>query len=160
MNSAAKVFIDLAGVGAGTFDILHSWGEPYDKIVVGVNFGGEPQERERYLPGGGREPGSRNRRAEMWSRSKEWLEATGGSDIPDRDSLQADACAPSYSYDINQRLVLESKEHMRNRGIRSPDEWDAIALTFAEPVREPRQRPPLMEPRPRPIEPSSDPSRA
>jgi len=31
-------------------------------------------------------------------------------------------------------LLLESKEHMRQRGIRSPDEWDAIALTFAEPV--------------------------
>jgi hypothetical protein len=34
---------------------------------------------------------------------------------------------------------------MRARGIRSPDDWDAIALTFAEPVHEevarsPRQR--------------------
>lgn len=25
---------------------------------------------------------------------------------------------------------------MRTRGIRSPDDWDAIALTFAEPVYE------------------------
>jgi hypothetical protein len=48
--------------------------------------------------------------------------------------LQADACGPGYSYDVNQRLLLESKEHMRARGIRSPDDWDAIALTFAEPV--------------------------
>ena len=25
---------------------------------------------------------------------------------------------------------------MRRRGVRSPDEWDAVALTFAEPVTE------------------------
>ena len=29
---------------------------------------------------------------------------------------------------------LESKENMRRRGVPSPDEWDAVALTFAEPV--------------------------
>ena len=37
---------------------------------------------------------------------------------------------------MNQRLLLESKEHMRARGIRSPDEWDAVCLTFAEPVKD------------------------
>ncbi len=31
-------------------------------------------------------------------------------------------------------IQLEKEEDMRRRGIRSPDEWDAIALTFAEPV--------------------------
>ena len=41
---------------------------------------------------------------------------------------------------MNQRLLLESKEHMRARGIRSPDEWDAVALTFAEPVKDAPQR--------------------
>jgi hypothetical protein len=29
---------------------------------------------------------------------------------------------------------------MRARGIRSPDEWDAVVLTFAEPVRDPVPR--------------------
>jgi len=32
------------------------------------------------------------------------------------------------------RLVLEAKEDMGKRGMRSPDEWDAVVLTFAEPV--------------------------
>jgi hypothetical protein len=32
------------------------------------------------------------------------------------------------------RLKLEAKDHMRARGVKSPDEWDAVALTFAEPV--------------------------
>jgi len=35
---------------------------------------------------------------------------------------------------MHQRLLIESKEHMRGRGVRSPDEWDAVAATFAEPV--------------------------
>ncbi len=50
------------------------------------------------------------------------------------DSPQADACGPGYRYDSHSRLILESKEHMRERGISSPDGWDALALTFAEPV--------------------------
>jgi hypothetical protein len=57
-----------------------------------------------------------------------------GAAVPDLDSLQADACGPTYTYDSNTRLKLEAKDHMRARGVKSPDEWDAVALTFAEPV--------------------------
>ena len=47
---------------------------------------------------------------------------------------QADACSPGYTYDSNIRLMLEKKDDMRRRGAASPDQWDAVALTFAEPV--------------------------
>jgi hypothetical protein len=70
--------------------------------------------------------GPANRRAEMWMRSKAWPRDPTGVDIPDSDSLQADACGLSYSYNSNSELLL--------RGVPSPDEWDAVALTFAEPV--------------------------
>jgi len=70
----------------------------------------------------------------MWKRSRDWLDDVGGADLPDSDALQTDACAPGYSYDINQRLLIESKEKMRARGVSSPDEWDSVVLTFAEPV--------------------------
>lgn len=136
-----RVFIDVGGLGAGTYDILQSWGEPYATVCVAVNFAGEPQEAYEIMPDGSKRPGPRNRRAEMWQRSKHWLDEPGGADIPDDDSLQADACGPSYHYDMNQRLLIEAKEHMRARGVRSPDEWDALALTFAEPVVERKQRP-------------------
>jgi hypothetical protein len=59
--------------------------------------------------------------------------------------LQADACGPGYGYDMNQRLLIESKEKMRSRGVRSPDEWDAVILTFAEPVKD---RAPMVRKRP------------
>ena len=135
-----RVFIDVGGLGAGTFDILVNWGSPYKEICVAVNFGGEPQEPNEILDDGSKRPGPRNRRAEMWQRSKYWLDEPGGADIPDDDGLQADACGPSYHYDMNQRLLLEAKERMRARGLRSPDDWDAVALTFAEPVNERRKR--------------------
>lgn len=133
-----RVFIDVGGLGAGTFDILQSWGKPYSDVCVAINFASEPQEPYEIMQDGSKRPGPRNRRAEMWSRSKDWLNEPGGADIPDDDSLQADACGPGYHYDMNQRLLIEAKEHMRARGVRSPDEWDAIALTFAEPVVERR----------------------
>lgn len=136
-----RVFIDVGGLGAGVFDILVSWGEPYAKVCVAVNFAGEPQEPYEIMADGSKRPGPRNRRAEMWQRSKRWLDEPGGADIPDDDGLQADACGPSYHYDMNQRLLIEAKEHMRARGVRSPDEWDALALTFAEPVVERKPKP-------------------
>jgi DNA-binding XRE family transcriptional regulator len=129
-----KFFIDVGGVGAGVYDRLKEWGEPYASIVVAVNFGSAPLEPPPLDEQGKPSGGPLNRRAEMWMKSKQWLEDPAGAQIPDSDSLQADACGPSYRYDSNTRLVLEAKENMRRRGLASPDEWDAVALTFAEPV--------------------------
>ena len=137
-DNPARVFIDVGGVGAGVYDILNNWGSKYSKIVVPIDFAGSPQEPDEMLPSGEVRPGPYNRRAEMWQRSKKWLSEPGGAQIPDTDSLQADACAPSYHYNANSYLLIESKEHMRDvRKVRSPDDWDAVALTFAEPVGEP-----------------------
>lgn len=131
-----RMFIDVGGLGAGVVDILRSWGAPYDTIVGSVNFSSEPYDPPPKDRDGKPLAGYRNRRAEMWGKSKDWLDDEGGADIPDRDSLQVDACGPGYKYDVNQRVLLESKEDMKRRGFRSPDEWDAIALTFAEPVND------------------------
>jgi transcriptional regulator with XRE-family HTH domain len=129
-----KVFIDVGGVGAGVYDQLRHMGEPYSEIVEAVNFGSPPFEPTPLDEQGRPSGGPLNRRAEVWGKSKEWLELPGGVQIPDSDSLQADACGPTYRYDSLTRLALERKEDMRRRGLRSPDEWDAVALTFAKPV--------------------------
>jgi hypothetical protein len=134
-DSPARVFIDLGNMGAGVVDLLKDWGGAYEKLTEGVNFGGAPQNPHQVTGKGELVPGPRNRRAEMWMRSKAWLQDEGGADIPDLDSLQADAVAPGYRYDARQFLVLEGKEEIRNRGLRSPDGWDAVALTFAAPVK-------------------------
>ena len=132
----AKMFIDTGGIGGGVYDVLVSFGEKYDKIAVGVNFGGEPQEPVLLLPDGSETPGPYNRRAEMYLRSKRWLQDPIGADIPDEAVWQTDAVAAGYKYDTNQRLLIESKDAMRKRGVRSPDRWDSFILTFAEPVSE------------------------
>jgi len=136
-DKPTRMFIDAGGGGDRLYDILESWGEPYSKVVKLVNFGGRPQTGVRMMRDGTKRPGPVDRRAEMWMRSKDWLEQPAGADIPDSDTLQSDACAPAYTYQTtDQKLRLESKEQMRARGVKSPDEWDAVVLTFAEPVRE------------------------
>jgi hypothetical protein len=134
-DEPARVFIDVGGAGAGVVDLLKDFGEPWSRLCEGVNFGGAPQEPTSVGARGEVIPGPRNRRAEMWMRSKAWLTDEGGADLPDDDALHADAVAPSYRYDARQFVVLEAKEEIRRRGLRSPDGWDAVALTFASPVR-------------------------
>jgi hypothetical protein len=144
-DKPARVFIDVGGM-PGVYDLLKAWGycAPGNDIVRPVDFGAPPFREARYGADGKPLPGPKNRRAEMWAESKEWLQDLAGVDIPDSDALQADACAVGYSYSANSELVLWSKETMRAKGIRSPDEWDAVALTFAEPVAAPRPKPQLV----------------
>lgn len=127
-----RMFIDVGGVGAGVYDRLMEMG--YDGVVTAVNFGSAPLEPQPLDDNGRPKGGYLNRRAEMWGKSKDWLNEPAGVSIPDTDTLQADACAPGYKYDSLTRLQLESKDDIRKRGLKSPDEWDAVALTFAEPV--------------------------
>lgn len=138
-ENPARMFIDVGGVGAGVYDRLveMGYGPGGMKIVVAVNFGSAPLHPQMYDEGGKPKGGALNRRAEMWMGSKEWLQLEGGVSIPDSDALQTDACAPGYKYDSLTRLVLESKEDIRKRGLRSPDGWDAVGLTFAAPVKMP-----------------------
>lgn len=128
----ARLFIDVGGVGAGVYDRLVEMG--YGDVVRAINFGSAPLEPQPVDERGRPKGGYLNRRAEIWGKSKDWLDDPAGVDVPDSDTLQADACAPGYKYDSLTRVVLESKEDIRKRGLPSPDEWDAVALTFAEPV--------------------------
>lgn len=122
-ENPAMVFIDVGGLGAGVVDRLNELGYG-THIVRGVNGGEKPLNGEKYF----------NKRAEMWGEGREWLNDDAGVELPDLDTLQADLTGPSYSYDSATRLRLEKKEDMKKRGIRSPDEGDAWALTFAFPV--------------------------
>lgn len=120
------VFVDIGGLGAGVVDRLNELG--FDDVVIPVNAGSRALEPERFM----------NKRAEMWWTLSDWLKLEEGVEIPDSDSLHADLVAPTYTYNsTKQQLVLESKDQMRKRGIHSPDDGDALALTFAAPVGEP-----------------------
>jgi hypothetical protein len=113
------LFVDKIGIGSGIVDRLKELHIP----VIGVNSAERAHDFERYA----------NRRAEMWWTMKEWLEDTPNR-LPNDPSLIADLSAPSYKYRSNGTRLVEAKEDMKKRGIRSPDGADALALTFAEPV--------------------------
>ena len=67
----------------------------------------------------------------MWAKMKEWL-VLGA--IPKDTRLETDLCGPGFHHNRHDRLVLESKEQMAKRGLASPDDGDALALTFAQNV--------------------------
>ena len=123
------VFVD-AGRGEGVIDRLRQLGHSAQEI----NFGGRPI-NARYA----------NKRSEMWDLLREWLDH--GGVIPNSPELKGELAAPTYSFDASGRMVLEPKEKVKARGLRSPDLADALALTFAAPVAPSRRRgeEPVME---------------
>ena len=121
------MFIDVGGLGAGVYDRLVELGYEEDGRIMAVNSASRPLETERYS----------NKRAEMAILMRNWFSMPGGVDIEDLDVLQADICGPRYGYDSAGRYVLESKKDMKKRGLESPDFFDSLGLTFAEPVAPP-----------------------
>jgi hypothetical protein len=74
---------------------------------------------------------------------RSWLKAAA---IPDEQRLQDDLTGTDYGYGPDQTTIeLEKKEHMKARGLPSPDWADALACTFAEFVP-PRQMPEYLNP--------------
>jgi hypothetical protein len=45
--------------------------------------------------------------------------------------LGAQVSAVQYGFNERAKVKVESKEHMRERGLPSPDELDAVGLAFA-----------------------------
>ena len=71
-----------------------------------------------------------DRRSEMWSRMRKFLE-DGGAIPPDDTKLVAQLASPTFWYDGAGRIRLEPKEKIKKRLAQSPDLADAMALTFA-----------------------------
>lgn len=113
------LFVDKGGLGAGIYDRLVELNIP----VMGINSATAATDVERY----------ENKRAEMWWLMREWFEDQPCR-LPNNAALIADITSPQPKVSSNGRKLLEKKEDMAKRGIRSPDGADALALTFAHPV--------------------------
>lgn len=114
------LFVDATGgsIGGPIADRLRQLGHLH---VVDVQFGGESPD-----------PKIANMRAFMWSKMRDALRA--GLAIDSFTGLEMDLTGPGYFHDKQDRLLLESKEQMKKRGLDSPDDGDALALTFAAAV--------------------------
>lgn len=114
------VFVDGDGVGAGVVDRLRE----LNYRVIEVHGAAKPLNDREHA----------NKRAESWDAARRWLQ--GDVELPANDSDLKNALI-SIEYGFNERLAiqLERKDDMKKRGLPSPDEGDALALTFAAPVR-------------------------
>ncbi|MBU8540191.1 terminase large subunit domain-containing protein [Falsiroseomonas tokyonensis] len=112
-------FVDGVGVGAGVVDELRALGYS----VIDVNAGRKALNPKAYF----------NRRVEMYDRVRKWLR--GGGCIEETRTLTEGLTAVEYGFaDRSGQLQLESKDDMKARGLPSPDEADALAMTFYETV--------------------------
>ncbi|MCI0828737.1 MAG: hypothetical protein J4N67_01255 [Chloroflexi bacterium] len=116
-TSPERVCVDEIGVGAGVVDRLKEQGHP----VKGINVARRARQERLFA----------NVRAEGYWRLKE-LFATGEISIPDDHQLMGELAALRYSFDSQGRVLMESKEAMRQRGLPSPDKADALMLAFLE----------------------------
>ena len=122
---ADGIFIDGGGVGGGVVDNVRNMNlHCYD-----VQFGGKPDDfgtvtgnqGERYA----------NKRAEMYGACRAWLK---GASLPEDPELKAQFLSITYTFNARDEIILTSKEVMMRDGRPSPDDLDALVLTFAYPL--------------------------
>jgi phage terminase large subunit len=116
-NADAAFINDTGGFGSGWIDQLRQLG----RYPVGVHFAGEAHDKARYV----------NKRAEMYFDAVEWIKRGGA--LPESPELLAALTQTTYTFQAD-RFLLEPKDQVKIKIGYSPDEADAFALTFAEPV--------------------------
>lgn len=104
-----------AGNGTGVIDRLRDLGYKVHEIW----FSGKATRRDAF-----------NKRTSMWMDMADWMQ--GGSIDADED-LFTDLIAPEYDFVGHDGVVkkLQSKEDLKSEGMASPDDGDALCLTFA-----------------------------
>ncbi len=115
-EGADAVFID-AGYGTGIVSAGRTLGRSWQLVW----FSGESTD-----------PGCLNKRAEMWKAMRDWLKSGGA--IPADTVLYNDLIGPETVARMDGRIQLESKPHMKERGLKSPNRADCLAISFAYPV--------------------------
>lgn len=117
-----KGFIDVTK-DWGVYDWLVNHG--YGRLFTPVVFSEGAVRKDLYL----------NKRAEMLIEVRDWFDAYEVQ-IPDRDDVQSDIAAiPVPKQTAGGKWFIEAKENIKKNLGLSTDIMDALALTFAFPVR-------------------------
>ncbi len=122
----AEINVDSIGIGAGVLDRLRELNLP----ARGVNVSESPaaMNAEKYV----------NLRTELWFKALEWFQ---GRDVllpehynrpQEGDDLIGELTSVKYKFRPGSgKIIVESKEEMKRRGMRSPDLADSFILTLA-----------------------------
>jgi len=109
-----QVTVDDTGVGGGVVDRLRELGYP----VLAINFGQKPSDQMHF----------KGIRDEMYWNLRELFRADELT-IPNNEALIAQLSAIKYK--INPRtnkIEIETKDEMKKRGLKSPDEADSLVI--------------------------------
>lgn len=123
-----EIYIDAIGVGAGIYDMLNHavWngriGYPVTKVIVSGKAPDEGKEACGTL------------RDWLWWRCRQYFRTRspvfcGREDEPGFAQLRQELAGPTYRIQRG-RIIAESKDEMKKRGLRSPNLADALNTTF------------------------------
>ena len=115
-DNPSEICVDTIGLGSGVADRLREMG--YNVRDVNVSESSAMN------------PNANKLRDELWMSVKDWLE-TKTVKLPKDDALRHELVAPRYTFTSSGKIVVESKDSLRKRGMRSPDLADSLCLTFA-----------------------------
>ena len=115
-DNPSEICVDTIGLGSGVADRLREMG--YNVRDVNVSESSAMN------------PNANKLRDELWMSVKDWLE-TKTVKLPKDDTLRHELVAPRYTFTSSGKIVVESKDSLRKRGMRSPDLADSLCLTFA-----------------------------
>jgi hypothetical protein len=110
------IMADVNGVGAPGAEYLRMLGYK----VIGVWAQGSPQDDKQYF----------NKRAECWGEMRLWLR---NGAIDNSDVMKDDLKGPKrLRHKATGKLQVESKDDMKARGLASPNDGDALSVTFGQ----------------------------
>jgi phage terminase large subunit len=110
-----SVKVDVVGVGAGVVDRLHELGY---KEVIAINGASAPLDEKAYF----------NTRAEAHWHLRTLMERRQIQLPKEDDELAAQMSSITYKVTSRGKILIESKEELRSRGVKSPDSLDAAIL--------------------------------
>lgn len=138
-----RVKIDAIGVGWGVSSILEAWRTEgiHDAEIVAVVVSEQTYRDDD--EGAVMRPN--NKRAEMWLTGRALLQPDGNTGrgqlrlrIDKRTRSQL--AAPTFGTNSQGKTYIESKDHMKARGVPSPDRAESLLLCYYEPIVKPKSK--------------------
>lgn len=124
--NATEVRIDALGIGGGVVDSLMSFTPPPTYTIISMNSNGTTPDRKQW----------HNARAYWWDEFRRNLRLAAidiDSDDESCERLQDELMSVEYKFSKSTGgLLIESKEDLKKRGIKSPDYADAAVMACAD----------------------------
>jgi phage terminase large subunit len=111
-----EVCVDSIGLGAGVADRLRELGYNVRDVNVSESAALNPK--------------ANRLRDDLWLAVRDWLRERACK-LPSDADLRQELVSPTYTFTSTGKIVVEGKQALKKRGLRSPDIADSLCLTFA-----------------------------